>query len=59
MYLKGRTDAAAEFQELIPAMGSQLYGEVNRRIEQNIAVAVEKEKKLVLPLWLFCSLYFV
>ena len=49
MYLKGRADAAAEFQELIPAMGSQLYGEANRRIEQNIAEAIEKEKKLVPP----------
>lgn len=49
VYEKGRLDAAAEFQALIPAMGSQLYGEANRRIEQNIREAAEKENQLVMP----------
>lgn len=52
-YAKGRSDAAHEFQAMIPGLGSQLYGEANRRIEENVLGAIEKEKALVRA----CSAY--
>ena len=36
-----------EFQNMVPQLGSQLYGEANRRIEQNIMEAIDKEKDIV------------
>lgn len=69
VYNKGRSDAASEFQDLIPAIGAQVYGEASRRIEENIRESAEKEKELVnipvfigkcnhgvwyFPLWVGC-----
>lgn len=48
VYQKGRMDAAAEFQAMIPLMGSQLYGEVNKRIEQNIGESADRERQQVM-----------